>query len=108
MKNHLAAPAVPFCDDVRFREQIAGLMEITAAINASCAFDSERDHVHPVTIQCGLATMEDGTSVDLLKIQAACDRAFRNTGELEFMDATDELAKLTGRILMSSGQWISC
>ena len=52
--------------------------------------------------------MEVGTSVDLLKIQAACDRAFRNTGELEFMDATDELAKLTGRILMSSGQWISC
>ena len=79
----------------------------TAAINASCAFDSERDHVHPVTIQCGLATMEDGTSVDLLKIQAACSRAFRETGEIEFMDATDELSKLTGRILMSSGLWIS-
>ena len=62
--------------------------------------------VFAVSIQGGLATMENGTQVDLLKIQAACNAAFQETGEADLMSACDEMSKLTGQCLGPSGEWL--
>lgn len=48
------------------------------------------------TIQSGLLTMPDGRTFDLLKIQAALNFAFQETGEHELMEACDLMAKITG------------
>lgn len=45
MENHLAAPAVPFSDDMRFREQIVGLKAVTAACCRRLKTDPLRGHV---------------------------------------------------------------
>lgn len=49
-----------------------------------------------VSITNGIATMDDGLSVDLTKIQALLNECFADTGDHELMQASDELAKLTG------------
>lgn len=107
MNSHLATPLPSYSTDSSYQKQIAALKETTAAINASYAVDPENERIRPVSIQGGIATLEDGETVDLLKIQAACSRAFRDTGEMEFMDATNELSKLTGMHLGTNGQWFS-
>jgi hypothetical protein len=48
------------------------------------------------TISDGIATLEDGTAVDLKKMQSLFNSAFSDTGDHDFMKASDELAKLTG------------
>lgn len=49
-----------------------------------------------VTIENGLASLEDGTTVNLLAIQSALNEAFSETGDHDYMEACVELAKLTG------------
>ncbi len=61
--------------------------------------------VRPVSIQAGLATSEGGDTVDLLKIQALCNAHVQESGDLEFMKATDELSKLTGLWQGPHGEW---
>jgi len=64
---------------------------------------------HPVlvTICNGLALFENGKTVNLLQIQAACNFAFQEIGDPEFSRACDEMAKLTGKVQGPSGVWIN-
>lgn len=56
-----------------------------------------------VCVLNGIATMDDGTSVDLKKIQALLNEGFASTGNHQLMQASDELAKLTGMEQTSRG-----
>lgn len=49
-----------------------------------------------VSITDGIATLPDGTTVDLKEIQATCNGVFQETGEEEYMQACDNLSLLTG------------
>ncbi|MBV7542175.1 hypothetical protein [Acidovorax sp. sic0104] len=49
-----------------------------------------------VTILGGIATLDDGTTVDLTRVQAALNAAFSETGDRDYMRCADELAKITG------------
>lgn len=59
----------------------------------------------PVSIQAGIATCEDGSTVNLLAIQAACNAAFQDSGENELAQAADALSKLTGLWQGPHGGW---
>lgn len=50
----------------------------------------------PASIDTGVLTLHDGTAVDLLKVQATLNYAFQLTGEMEFMEAADQVSLLTG------------
>jgi hypothetical protein len=63
-------------------------------------------HTTPCSICEGILTMEDGTTIDLLKIQAACNSAFQQLGDPEFAEAANELAKLTGKSQGPHGEWL--
>lgn len=76
-------------------------------VSGETADHPEDEYVRPVSIQGGLATLEDGTTVDLLKIQAACNYAFQETGEMEFGTAADEMSKLTGKWQGPHGDWLN-
>ena len=49
-----------------------------------------------ISIHQGLATMPDGSTIDLAKILTALNYAFQETGEAEFSEAADQITKLTG------------
>ena len=53
--------------------------------------------VRKVSITQGIATMEDGTAVNLNAVQAALNTAFSDTGDDDYRKAADEIAKLTGQ-----------
>lgn len=45
----------------------------------------------------GIATLPDGSTVDLNSVQAALNEAFSETGESQYQEASDLVAKLTGQ-----------
>lgn len=49
-----------------------------------------------ISVSQGLATLEDGSTVDLVKIQAALNFAFQSEGSNELAEASNELSKITG------------
>ncbi len=60
----------------------------------------------PCSISGGILTMEDGTTINLLKIQVACNAAFQQLGDPEFAEAANELAKMTGKVQGPHGEWL--
>ena len=61
----------------------------------------------PASIEGGILTLDSGTTIDLLKVQAACNYAFQATGDHEFAEAADEIAKATGVVQGPHGEWTS-
>lgn len=59
------------------------------------------------SVEEGILHMEDGTPVDLLKIIAACNSAFQQLGDQEYMEAADEASKIAGVMQGPHGQWIT-
>lgn len=49
-----------------------------------------------VSVVAGVATMESGEVVDLTSIQAKLNEAFAETGDHQYMLASDKLSKITG------------
>lgn len=60
-----------------------------------------------VSIHQGLATMPDGSVIDLAKILTALNYAFQETGEAEFSEAADQITKLTGLFQGAHGDLIA-
>lgn len=58
-----------------------------------------------VSIQNGIATMENGTTVDLLRIQAACNFGLQETADPVFSEAVEEMQKLTLKWQGPHGEW---
>ncbi len=56
--------------------------------------------------QGGIATLENGETVDVLAIQAVCNSAFQETGKQEYADAANELSKITGKVQGPHGDWL--
>lgn len=75
---------------------IASTAHAQAAVFNKCA----------ASIEEGILTLEAGTTIDLLKVQAACNYAFQETGDQEFATAVDEMAKATGVFQGPHGEWI--
>lgn len=48
-----------------------------------------------ISVAQGIATLEDGTTIDLLRIQAALSFAHDATGEKTFKEAAEKLSLLT-------------
>ncbi len=48
-----------------------------------------------ITIENGIATLEDGKTIDLLKIQSAINSAAQDLGDSELMEALDDLSRIT-------------
>ncbi len=48
-----------------------------------------------ITIEDGIATLENGQTVDLLKIQAAFNSAAQDSAELDLIEAINELSRVT-------------
>lgn len=59
-----------------------------------------------VSIEKGLASLPDGSTVDLMQIQSALNGAFQETGDREYMVACDELSKLTQSHQGPSGEFL--
>lgn len=59
-----------------------------------------------ITYENGLATLPDGTTVDFLAVQAACNSAFQETGEPEYMAAADAMSQITGLEQGPHGEWV--
>lgn len=53
--------------------------------------------VRKVSITQGIATMEDGTAVNLNAVQTALNAAFSDTGDDDYRKAADDIAKLTSQ-----------
>ena len=70
------------------------------------ARDESVDPVITVSIQGGLLTMPDGTTIDLKSIQAACNFGFQETGDECLMQATDSLSTITGYWQGPHGQFL--
>lgn len=53
----------------------------------------------------GMATLQDGPTVNLLDVQAVINGAFQEHGDQEYASAADELSKLTGLVQGPHGEW---
>lgn len=60
----------------------------------------------PASIEAGQIHLEDGTCIDLLKIQQTCNEIFQDTGDRRAMEAADDLSKLTGVWQGPHGDWL--
>lgn len=64
-------------------------------------------HVHQVCSLAGTTlSLPDGRSIDLLKVQAALNLGFQETGDLDIMRACDDLANITGYEQGPSGEFV--
>lgn len=59
----------------------------------------------PASIEGGLIHLEDGTCIDLLKIQQTCNEIFQDTGDHRAAQAADDLSELTGVWQGPHGDW---
>lgn len=59
-----------------------------------------------ITVEEGLAHLEDGRSIDLLAIQATLNAAFQEHGGMEFAEAVNELAKVTQKWQGPHGEFL--
>jgi dsDNA-specific endonuclease/ATPase MutS2 len=66
---------------------------------------SGEPYTQNVSVCDGLATLEDGTTVDLLKIQAAINSALQESGDLDLMAAADQLSLITQKHQGPHGEW---
>ena len=58
-----------------------------------------------ITYENGLATLPDGTTVDFLAVQAACNCAFQELGDQEYAAAADTMCLITGLVQGPHGEW---
>ena len=61
--------------------------------------------VGKLSMDSGIATLEDGTYVNLLEVQAVINGAFQEHGNQEYADAADALSKVTGLVQGPHGEW---
>lgn len=58
-----------------------------------------------LTVEDGIATLPDGTTIDLLNIQAACNSAFQELGDMEYGEAASALSQITQKWQGPHGDW---
>lgn len=58
-----------------------------------------------ITVTDGVATLPDGTQVNLLEIQALLNEAFQDHGDNEFAAAANELSLITRKYQGPHGDW---
>lgn len=59
------------------------------------------------SIKGGIITLDNGTQVNLLDIQATINSAFQNTGDQEYADAASEMSKVTGAWQGPHGEFLA-
>lgn len=59
-----------------------------------------------ISVSEGRATLEDGTTIDLLKIQAALNYAFQSQGSNLFAEASNALSQITGLQQSAHGEFL--
>lgn len=64
-----------------------------------------RGFVGNISMDSGIATMPDGTYVNLLGVQAAINSAFQEHGDSVYMHAADTLSYVTGLVQGPHGDW---
>ena len=84
----------------------ATILQGISTTNTKEATVKNEPYAQNVTVCEGIATLEDGTTVNLLKIQAAINYAFQETGEIEFMEAADQLSLITQKWQGPHGEWL--
>jgi hypothetical protein len=58
------------------------------------------------TINRGIATLENGVTVDLIRVQSRLINGFIATGDQSYADAANELGTITGLVQGAHGNWI--
>ena len=67
---------------------------------------AEAESPRNVTIHGGLLTMPDGTTIDMMAIQAAMNFGYQETGDPTLRNACDQLSKITGMEQGPNGEFV--
>lgn len=60
-----------------------------------------------VTCVQGIATLPNGSTVDLMRVQYLLNKQFQATGDNQMADASVELSKLSGMQQNPYGDWVT-
>lgn len=58
-----------------------------------------------ITYENGIATLPDGKTINLLKVQQVCNHAFQELGDQDYANAADDLSLITGLVQGPHGEW---